>query len=786
MVALLRREVTPSFTVCNELQFADGNAARHPYGGGVIRFIAAVVLSLPVFASVRADDGKFEGFKAHAAAQHGEAGARAAAFLLEHMPEVDREALDSAFLIHHLDGAFAARAEFPWARNVPEEIFLNDVLPYAVFDETRETWRGDFLAKGRGLVKDARTATDAAQALNRGFFDLIQVHYDTGRKAPNQSPSESIASGKATCTGLTILLVNACRAVGVPARAAGTPLWANGRGNHTWAEIWDGRWHFTGADEYDAAGLDRAWFVADAAKADDRHPIFATSWKRGDIHFPMVWARRDRSVAAVDVTDRYAGGKQDGLAELGIRLFETAGGARVSADAIAVDETGRIILRAETRSGRADANDMPRLRIPPGGKGFVFLTMNDGTRMAEYGPLAGPVTTLDAAWDSLPPVSEGIRDLLRWLRAKPKDRGDLAELLRTPLGAGDVAPATALLAADAFRAEMADREAEMAAREIRHGDKTMKWNERVFGETPADGRSLWISMHGGGGAPAEVNDSQWRNQLDLYQPAEGIYIAPRAPTDNWNLWHEAHIDPMFQRLIENHAILRGVNPDKVYLLGYSAGGDGVWQLAPRMADRFAAASMMAGHPNEATLDGLRNLPFGIFMGAEDAAYDRNKIAAERAAEIARLATADPGGYRHMVRIYQGLGHWMERKDAEALPWMAEFRREAWPRRIVWKQDDVTHDRFYWLRIPDKAAAKAGDKIVAEVKDGKIVLEGDVPAGTEIRLSDRLLNLDQEIEISVNGRPFRTKPVRRAETIRRTLLERADPAAAASAIVDCGP
>ena len=39
-------------------------------------------------------------------------------------------------------------------------------------------------------------------------------------------------------------------------------------------------------------------------------------------------------------------------------------------------------------------------------------------------------------------------------------------------------------------------------------------------------------------------------------------------------------------------VFEDVDPNRVYLLGYSAGGDGVYQLAPRMADRFAAASMM--------------------------------------------------------------------------------------------------------------------------------------------------------------------------------------------------
>jgi hypothetical protein len=34
------------------------------------------------------------------------------------------------------------------------------------------------------------------------------------------------------------------------------------------------------------------------------------------------------------------------------------------------------------------------------------------------------------------------------------------------------------------------------------------------------------------------------------------------------------------------------------------------------------------------------------------------------------ADADPEGYPHRVTIYEGLGHWMDRRDAEALPWMA--------------------------------------------------------------------------------------------------------------------
>ncbi|MCH7228307.1 dienelactone hydrolase family protein [Haloferula sp. A504] len=331
-------------------------------------------------------------------------------------------------------------------------------------------------------------------------------------------------------------------------------------------------------------------------------------------------------------------------------------------------------------------------------------------------------------------------------------------------------------------AEREAREAELKAREITLGDKTMKWLERSFGDAEDGSRSLWISMHGGGGAPARVNDQQWQNQIRLYEPEEGIYVAPRAPTDNWNLWHEAHIDPLFARLIENMVALRGVDADKVYLMGYSAGGDGVWQLGPRMADHFAAAAMMAGHPNEAQLDGLRNLPFAIFMGGKDQAYDRNKVAAERGEQLAKLHKDDPGGYEHLVRIYPEMGHWMRLKDAEALPWMAKFTRRTWPQRVVWLQDDVTHDRFYWLQLPE-GAAKKGQRIVAAVKGRQITLSGDVPTGTTLLLHDQLIDLDQPISVKVNdAEPVEFEVTRDPAIIKSALSKRLDPKACPTAAI----
>jgi dienelactone hydrolase len=377
--------------------------------------------------------------------------------------------------------------------------------------------------------------------------------------------------------------------------------------------------------------------------------------------------------------------------------------------------------------------------------------------------------------------SPGITALQLWLATPEGERMADAEALRVPLRREEAVEAIALLGKDRLARLGVERKGEVEEKVLAVGDMSLRWLEKTFGKEPPHGRSMWISLHGGGAVPQVVNDEQWLNQIQLYQPTEGIYIAPRAPTDTWNLWHEGHVDPMLQRLIENYVAVRGVNPDKVYLLGYSAGGDGVWQLAPRMADRFAAAAMMAGHPNGASLEGLRNLPFGIFMGGNDGAYDRNKVAAERTAELDRLEQADPGGYVHMTRMYEGLGHWMDGRDAEALPWMAKFRRNPWPKKIVWVQDDVIHDRFYWLNIPDKAAARECQKIMATVDGQTIRLTGEIPKRMTLLLSDALLNLDEPVSVVVNEKLVSTaKLPRTAATIRQCLEERLDLPAAATA------
>ncbi|WP_207534584.1 hypothetical protein [Desertivirga arenae] len=321
--------------------------------------------------------------------------------------------------------------------------------------------------------------------------------------------------------------------------------------------------------------------------------------------------------------------------------------------------------------------------------------------------------------------------------------------------------------------QRAEAEKEWKQGYVEAGPYKMKFDYKVYGLKPHDGRSLYISMHGGGGVPEAENDQQWKNQIKLYAPAEGVYFVPRSPTNSWNQWHQSHVDSLFAKVIRNAVIMEGVNPDKVYLLGYSAGGDGTYQIATRMADHFAAASAMAGHPGDARPENLYNLPFTIFMGGKDEAYNRNGLAEVWRRQLDSLRKDNPGGYIHKVTVYDDLGHWMKRKDTVALPWLAAYQRNALPKKVVWIQDDVDDKDFYWLAVP-AGESKTGARAVVSIRNNVINIEENDHPNLIIMLNDRLINLNQKVLIKYQGKAIAKERIGRSKKIIEETAQRLDP------------
>ena len=194
--------------------------------------------------------------------------------------------------------------------------------------------------------------------MNLNIRDELEVDYNTKRSIVNISPVQAEKEKMATCTGLSFLLIDAFRSVGIPARIAGTPLWTNKRGNHSWVEVWiDGIWYFT---EYYPDSLNKSWFLADAGKADPEMPIhwiYAASYKPTGTYFPRVWNKDAKDIHGVNVTKRYIDLYQKQLA-----------GQKLKANEILVD----VILYKKSGSESAENRVSEEISVWEADKKVVF------------------------------------------------------------------------------------------------------------------------------------------------------------------------------------------------------------------------------------------------------------------------------------------------------------------------------------------------------------------------------------------------------------------------------
>ena len=626
------------------------------------------------------------------------------AFLLEHMPVADAKSLTAGFLLREVDAACQARARVAWGAELDEDMFRNYVLPYAQADERREDWRTGLAAQWLDVVGDCATPGEAAQRLNAAVFDAAGVHYSTERRAALQSPSESIAQGKASCTGLSILLADACRACCVPARLVSV-RWPHKRGNHTWVEVWDGvDWRFCGADEPDPQGLDRAWFTGDAtqcADADREHRIWALSFAPTGERCQAGWGRRSEHWG-IDVSARYAAAAQD---------------PQRDADAALAAQLDRFFAA-------------------------------DGAAQAKF------------AFD---------RNLDAELRTEAGD----ARLRR--------------LAFEAYkRAERERLAADHDARRVRAGDKESPFTIKEVGNKPGTGWALVIAMHGGGGVPKRVNDSQWEHMQVYYKdhPEVGgyLYCALRAPTDEWNGFYTDYFYPLIEQLIRQCVVCADVDPDRVIALGYSHGGYGAFAVGPKLPHRFAAVHASAAAPTagQSLPTGLHTLPFSFMVGDRDTAYGRRARCEEFAQLLGELKQSFLGRYPTKFTLVEDNGH-TGLPDRDLLAELLPHVRVALPNAVFWEPSDGVVRDHYWLRVPEP---KRGQRIEAVVDRNSVRMRLAGVTALEVWLDARLCDLTQPIDvITGGGEPLHVEPQPTLRTLCATMQDRGDPVLAASVIVE---
>jgi pimeloyl-ACP methyl ester carboxylesterase len=709
-------------------------------------------------------------------------------FLIENAPVSDLQTLSADFLLENVALADEAFQSAPWENQIPREIFLNEILPYACVDETRDGWRKMLRKICAPLVADCKTPGETACRLNENIFKIVNVHYSTARKKAAQSPAESIASGLASCTGLSILLVDACRSVGIPARFAGTPMWTDNSGNHSWVEIWDGGWHFFGAAEPDANGLDHAWFKDKAATAIENNPtnaIYAASFKKTGLVFPLDWAPDDHSINAVNVTARYASKNSSANSAkvlLQVKVIDSDN-HRIAAKVTVNNITNSAdFFEGVSKNESADMNNVLSFDLPPG---IYQICASLGNQTAEqiFIPNTNAQQLVILSLNEFKPLNPSDEKKLKKAfaeffaasaekQAQWKFSRSLEKLLL------ENEPAVRQAAWESFKAAPVHDsfKQDFDAKQVRFENYTSPYTVKFVGERPTNGWALFIAMHGGGGAPKELNDEQWREMQSHYKnhPEMGgyIYLALRAPNDTWNGFYDDYVYPLVANLAHEFLLFGDVNPDKVFIMGYSHGGYGAFAIGPKEPDLFAAIHASAAAPadGETTAKTLRNTIFTCMVGGLDTMYDRRTRDEKFRDEIKQLRGERTDIYPVTVTIAEGVEH-SHLNDRDKIAEMYPAVRNPVPRELTWLMTDKVITDFFWLRTDAPGKEKEIDAIC---RDNRVsVTTTNVTAAT-ILLDSRLIDFQKPVTLKVNGTISTQKIQPSLRTLCETMQRRCDP------------
>lgn len=258
--------------------------------------------------------------------------------------EVDQELIES-----HCKKVIKSIETYPWSREVPEAVLVNDAFPFTVLTEPpfiNITKRNHFSAY-MDFIAQTSDCVDVAcisLAANARAYDIreppIIFEAAESNSLNSYGVEETWDRGKGSCTSMSVFLITALRMIGVPARLVGVPHWNLGKekcplgdsspdcGNHNWVEVFvpGNGWSFIDQRRPDlqVLPLNQSWFYPEWTNhmhaGDLNHSIYAVSFlDPSDLgkdypkgtgveaadHFPMVWDWNYHNIPGWDVTKAY-------------------------------------------------------------------------------------------------------------------------------------------------------------------------------------------------------------------------------------------------------------------------------------------------------------------------------------------------------------------------------------------------------------------------------------------------------------------------------------------------
>lgn len=223
-----------------------------------------------------------------------------------------------------VNSSLITRTQYKWAALVDKEMFFEFVTPYGSVNEGRSNWRELMVSATSSILSsssDNMSIPDAVALINENLWKAgvlgtsdVEIVFKSSQTPLIYDPMSVVAFGYGSCTGVSIVLIDALRSAGIPARLAGTPAW-NGvkeNGNHNWVEVFSDvthQWEFieaqpAGAGESLSDPCDK-WFCTPSNFANGTE-VYAARWVQSDrIRYPMAWDMQNEAIPGIDRTEYY-------------------------------------------------------------------------------------------------------------------------------------------------------------------------------------------------------------------------------------------------------------------------------------------------------------------------------------------------------------------------------------------------------------------------------------------------------------------------------------------------
>ncbi len=132
-------------------------------------------------------------------------------------------------------------------------------------------------------------------------------------------------------------------------------------------------------------------------------------------------------------------------------------------------------------------------------------------------------------------------------------------------------------------------------------------------DTVSEPMPLIISLHSRSASGNYLRDVDRFGTIDAIESGmrlDACVLAPQATGDRWDA-------EKIMKDVEYVIAKWNIDPDRVYAIGMSMGGDGVAELASLYPDRIAAAIILGGGAPSAQADSMSQVPLWVIRGLND-------------------------------------------------------------------------------------------------------------------------------------------------------------------------